>query len=205
MMRTSILLLAGIALSTLAASAADKWDISKVDVAKLPPASDKKDVTYANDILPIFKTSCLRCHGDRQQKGDLRLDSLDAVLHGGKDGKVVVANDSKKSLLVAAAAQVSDDIAMPPKRGPRGPGGPGPGNGPPGSPNGGGRPPGGPDDGGRPPGGPGYGNGPDDGPGGSGGPGGPNGPRGFGPGGPPKPLTPSQVGLIRAWIDQGAK
>ena len=34
-----------------------------------------------------------------------------------------------------------------------------------------------------------------------GGPGGPGG--GFGP--PPKPLTAEQVGLVRAWIDQGAK
>jgi|GEM_PF-2633622 len=32
------------------------------------------------------------------------------------------------------------------------------------------------------------------------------GPGGFGGGGPqPQPLTPEQVGLIRAWIDQGAK
>ncbi len=34
-------------------------------------------------------------------------------------------------------------------------------------------------------------------------PGGPPGPGGFGP--PPKPLTPEQVGLLRAWVDQGAK
>src|SRR5262249_32352574 len=41
-------------------------------------------------------------------------------------------------------------------------------------------------------------------PGGAGGPGGFGG--GFGGGGPaPKPLTAAQVGLIRAWIDQGAK
>ena len=49
----------------------------------------------------------------------------------------------------------------------------------------------------------------------SGGPGGPGGPPdgkgGPGPepgkqqGPPPKPLTPEQVGLVRAWIDQGAK
>ena len=44
--------------------------------------------------------------------------------------------------------------------------------------------------------------------GGSGGPGGTNAPAG-GPGGaggpPPKPLTPEQVGLVRAWVDAGAK
>jgi mono/diheme cytochrome c family protein len=45
---------------------------------------------------------------------------------------------------------------------------------------------------------------------GPGGPGGTNGPAPQGPGPkpmgpPPKPLTPEQVGLVRAWIDQGAK
>jgi hypothetical protein len=171
----------------------NNWDISKIDVTKLPPAADKQDVTFDADIAPILKTSCVRCHGDRQPKKNLRLDSLEAVLKGGRDGKMVVPGDSKQSLLVAAAARIDDRIAMPPKRRPRGgPGGPGNGGPPPG-------PPGGPDAG--PGGGPGPGPG---GPGGSGGPGG--GPGGPGRGGPPPaPLTAEQVGLIRAWIDQGAK
>lgn len=211
-MRTApAFLLLGAIISTLAAKADDKWDISKVDVSKLPSAADKTGITYAADILPIFKTSCLRCHGEERQRGELRLDTLEAVLKGGKDGKIVVPDDSKKSLLVAAVAQLTDGIAMPPKRGPGGPRGQGPGNRPPGAPNGGGPPPGAPADGNPPQGGPGGSNGPGDhgGPGGAGGPGfggpgGPGGPRG--PGGPPaKPLTPAQVGLIRAWIDQGAK
>ncbi len=50
------------------------------------------------------------------------------------------------------------------------------------------------------------GNGPANGPGQrqGGGPG-PGGPGGAGGGPPPKPLTPEQVGLVRAWIDQGAR
>jgi hypothetical protein len=100
------------------------------------------------------------------------------LLKGGEDGKVLVPGDSKKSLLVVAVSQINDEIAMPPKRGP--------GRGGPGGPGGGGRPGGGPG-----------------GPGGGRGPGGPGGSGGFGP--PPKPLTPEQVGLVRAWVDQGAK
>jgi hypothetical protein len=172
-----------------------KWDISKIDVSKLPPASDKKDVTFDKDILPLFKASCVGCHGEQKPKHDLRLDSLDAALQGGREGKMIVPGDSAKSLLVAAAARIDDSIAMPPKRGPRR----GPGGGPP-------PPGGGPSDGGQPPGQPGGPGGPppDGGPGGPGaGPGGPGGPGRGGP--PPKPLTAEQVGLIRAWIDQGAK
>lgn len=164
----------------------DKWDISKIDTSKLPPAATTAGVTYEKDIKPLFEASCIRCHGPQRPKADLRLDSLEAVLKGGEDGKVVVPGNSKKSLIVAAAGRVNDEVAMPPKFRPRrgGPGGPGggPGNGPGGPPPGGENPS---------PGVPG------------GGPGGPGGPRGFGP--PPKPLTAEQVALLRAWIDQGAK
>jgi hypothetical protein len=90
---------------------------------------------------------------------------------------MVVPGDSAKSLLVAAAAQIDDKIAMPPKHRPGRPGGPGgPGAPPPGSTPDAGPPPN------TPP------------------PGGPGGPHHR----PSKPLTPDQVGLVRAWIDQGA-
>ena len=218
-MKTKLVLLA-LAFATGSARADDKWDIGKLDLSKLPPASDKKGLNYAKDIRPLFEASCFRCHGEERQKGDLRLDSLEAALKGGENGKVVVVGDSKKSLLVAAVAQIDNEIAMPPKRRPGGgPGGPG-GNRPPVGPGGRGGP-GGPGggEGDHPPGGPGGGNPPPDGnrgpdggnpPGprnggedGPRGPGSPGGPGGFGP--PPKALTAEQVGLIRAWIDQGAK
>ncbi len=188
MKNASTLLILGLVTAGWSVMAADKKiDLSKIDVSKLPPPADKKGLTYAKDIRPLFEASCFRCHGEERQKGELRLDSLEAVLKGGEDGKVIVPGASKKSLLVVAASRIDDETAMPPKPKPGGPGGPsgrsGPGN--------------------RPPGGPGGGQG-DRPTGERGGPGGgPGGPGGFGP--PPKPLTPEQVGLIRAWVDQGAK
>ncbi len=162
--------------------AAEHIDLSKIDLSKLPPAAKKTGVTFVNDIQPLLKESCVRCHGEERPKAGLKLTSLENVLKGGKDGKVIAPGDSKNSVLVVAVARIDDDLAMPPKRG----GGPGP------------RGPGGP-------GGPGFGGPPSD----------PKAPhsntnlppgrqnRGFGS--PPKPLTPEQVGLVRAWIDQGAK
>jgi hypothetical protein len=107
--------------------------LAEPDLSKLPPASDKKDLTYAKDIRPLFEASCFRCHGEERPRGNLRLDSLEAVLKGGEDGKVVLPGKSKESLLVIAAAQIDDETAMPPKRGGGGrggPGGPGRGGGP---------------------------------------------------------------------------
>jgi hypothetical protein len=149
--------------SLLAAGAASHG--TQVDLGKLPPAASKQGVTFEKDIRPLFEASCLRCHGAERPKGGLRLDSLDAVLKGGREGKVVQPGKSKESVLVVAVAQINEENAMPPKPKARG-GGPGAGGPPPGGGHGGGK---------------------------------------DGPPPPPKPLTAEQVGLVRAWIDQGAK
>jgi len=109
-----------------------------IDISKLPPASPKKDLTYAKDIKPLFEKSCFKCHGTEKQKGKLRLDSLEAVKKGGEDGEVIVVGKSEKSSLVHAIAALDPDMTMPPE-------------------------------------------------------------------GKGDPLTKEQVGLVRAWIDQGAK
>jgi len=115
---------------------------SKVDTSKLPPASDKKGVTYATDIKPIFDKSCVKCHGAERPKAKLRLDSLKGALKGSSDGKVIEPGKSAESILVHNVARLSEeDYWMPP-----------------------------PDNKAKIP-----------------------------------PLTSEQIGLIRAWIDQGAK
>jgi len=98
-------------------------------------------------------------------------------MKGVRQGPIVVAGDSANSLLVKSISQLDPQTAMPPK--PRGrPGGPGgaQGTNAPAM-----QPPGIPQ--------------------GTNGPGQP--PRNMAP--QAKPLTPEQVGLVRAWIDQGAK
>jgi hypothetical protein len=190
------LVLSGCAAWTFSAAAAD------IDWSKLPPAAAKTGITFTNDILPLFKASCVGCHGANRPRAQLRLDTLEGVKKGTEKGPILAAGGGANSLLVKAVSQLDSEIAMPPKpRGRRGPGGPGrgaPAMQPGGEPG---------------PGGPGGGQAPNLG-GGNGGPGaGPGGPqganapgmrgRGFGP--PAKPLTAEQVGLVRAWIDQGAK
>jgi mono/diheme cytochrome c family protein len=110
---------------------------------KLPPATDKKDVTYATDIKPIFDVSCVKCHSGDKPKARLKMDTLDGVMKGTKDGKIVTPGDSAGSVIIKAVAHLSADHDdwMPPLNNKAG----------------------------------------------------------------IKPLTPEQIGLIRAWINQGAK
>ena len=188
MNKTCSLFAAGLAAAAISVLAEGKPDLDKLDLSKLPPAAKANGLTYAKDIQPMLEKSCTRCHGQERPKANLRLDNLEGALKGGKDGKVIQPGNGQKSWIVVAAAQVNDEVAMPPKHRPGGPGGHGPGG------------PGGP--GGPPPGGPGGQGGPG-GPGGPPGPGGPGGHGGWGP--PPPPLTAEQGGVLRAWIDQGAK
>src|SRR6266404_2121754 len=103
--------LAFILISGLTALAADK----EIDVSKLPPASDKKGVTYDKDIKPIFDKSCTKCHGSEKQKAKLRLDSLSAALKGSENGKILESGNSAKSKIVHNVARIGDeDDWMPP-------------------------------------------------------------------------------------------
>ena len=123
----------------VAIHAAEKKTEGKVDLSKLPPASDKQGLTYENDIKPIFAKTCFKCHGPEKQKAKLRLDSLAAALKGSEDTIVIVPGNSAKSVLLRNVARIGDeDSFMPPEE------------------------------------------------------------KGT-------PLTKEQVGLIRAWIEQGAK
>jgi len=152
------------------------------DLSKLPAAAKKEGVTYAKDIRPIFEASCFRCHGEQRPKAGLKLTSLEDVLKGSREGKVVTPGKGSESKLVLAVARVDEHSAMPPSpRGRRG----GPGGPPPGGQSGENKS-GGQKEGGN-------GSGPSSNP-----------PRE--PMGPPaKPLTTEQVSLVRAWVDQGAK
>ena len=111
--------------------------------AKLPPASDKKDVTYATDIKVIFDTSCVKCHSGDKPKAHLKMDTLEGVLKGTKQGKIVTPGDSAGSIIIKSVAHLTKDhdLWMPPLKNKAG----------------------------------------------------------------IKPLTPEQIGLISAWINQGAK
>jgi mono/diheme cytochrome c family protein len=109
----------------------------------LPPPSAKQGVTYATDIKSILDASCAKCHSGDKPKAQIKLDSLEAALKGGKAGPILKPGDSANSFIVKSVAHLTadHDTWMPPAQNRAG----------------------------------------------------------------IKQLTPEQIGLIRAWIDQGAK
>ena len=87
--------------------------------AKLPPASDKQNITYATDIKAIFDVACVKCHSGDKAKARLHMDTLEGVLKGGgRQGKFVVAGAPEKSPLIQSIAHLSKNPEgwMPPPR-----------------------------------------------------------------------------------------
>ena len=48
-------------------------------------AVDGAEVSFEQDIAPILETKCLSCHNPNQQKGDLSMETLEAILSAGED------------------------------------------------------------------------------------------------------------------------
>lgn len=123
----------------LAAHAADK---PKLDLSKIPLPVPRK-VDFTTDVYPIFKESCISCHGPEKQKGKYRMDTKDGAFKVTEDhGPAILAGKSEQSAIIHMVCGLIDEMLMPP---------------------------------------------PSDKPGQS------------------EKLTATQVGILRAWIDQGAE
>lgn len=57
-------------------------------------------VSFSEDVLPLFRTRCERCHGDSRAEAGLNLLSYASVMAGSEDGPVVIPGSSATSYLV---------------------------------------------------------------------------------------------------------
>ena len=73
-----------------------------------------QDAFFTTTIHPLLETRCFPCHGEKKQKGGLRLDSLAATLTGGDSGPAAIPGNVAKSLVMQAVRR-QGDVQMPPK------------------------------------------------------------------------------------------
>ncbi len=80
-----------------------------VRAAETTPEQEK---FFEEKVRPVLVANCYKCHSDKQQKGDLRLDSAAEAMAGGESGAVIVPGKPEESLLVEAINYQS--LEMPP-------------------------------------------------------------------------------------------
>ena len=70
---------------------------------------------FVHDVVPILKEQCADCHTGNKQKGGLSLNTEESFRKGSKNGPIVVAAESEKSLLLKVIVSDDEDERMPPK------------------------------------------------------------------------------------------
>lgn len=83
---------------------------------KFAIADPENAKVYQDIIQPILKQRCESCHGATKKKGDLALHTREAILAGGKKGKVLVSGKAADSELYRRLMlPEGNDDRMPPK------------------------------------------------------------------------------------------
>jgi mono/diheme cytochrome c family protein len=73
---------------------------------------------YTEHVKPVFQANCYRCHGGSNHRGGLQLDTRAGLMHGGKDGAVIVPGHPEQSMLIQLIRHegpAKDPKPMPPK------------------------------------------------------------------------------------------
>jgi hypothetical protein len=81
-----------------------------------PPATTRDDDLrfFETKVRPLLAERCYKCHGEKKQEGDLRLDDYAAMIRGGASGAALVAGKPDESLLIAAVGYQNEELRMPP-------------------------------------------------------------------------------------------
>ncbi|REJ66163.1 MAG: DUF1553 domain-containing protein [Planctomycetota bacterium] len=80
--------------------------------AETPAFNPEELRFFETNIRPLLAEHCYKCHGEEKQKGELRLDSLAAILEGGSYGPAVVPHQPDESPLIEAI--LYEGLEMPP-------------------------------------------------------------------------------------------
>jgi hypothetical protein len=78
----------------------------------------EREVSFANDVQPIFRDHCVECHsqiGEGVAASGFSVNDYDSIMGGTKFGPVVVPGNSNSSALyMVVAGKTAPEIQMPP-------------------------------------------------------------------------------------------
>src|SRR5262245_11986479 len=102
--------------SLLALAASFAWALSALGWGNEPqpaeqPTAQQLDF-FEKKVRPILAENCHKCHGEKKQQGNLRLDARATIVAGGDLGPAIVPGKPEESLLIEAINYKS--LEMPP-------------------------------------------------------------------------------------------
>jgi len=71
-------------------------------------------VDFSHEIVPVLKRHCAKCHLGDKRKGGFSMNTREALLEGGENGKAVISGNAAKSFLLELVTTKDEDDRMPP-------------------------------------------------------------------------------------------
>ena len=85
-----------------------------------PIANIQEAMVYEDVIKPVLQSRCYTCHSSKKQKGGLRLDNPERLMHGGESGEAILPGKADESdLIKRMLLPREDEDHMPPKSKPQ--------------------------------------------------------------------------------------
>lgn len=82
-----------------------------------PTAHAGPRLVWRDVVAPLLAARCASCHGAAKQKGKLRVDSIEALVAGGKGGAAIVPGSASGGTLLARShLPLDDEKHMPPAK-----------------------------------------------------------------------------------------
>jgi cytochrome c553 len=89
--------------------------VASVGYAAEDDAQRAAEKFFETEVRPILVNRCYECHGEKKQKGGLRVDAISYLKAGGDTGPALVPGKPEESSLVEAVRYKKSDFQMPPK------------------------------------------------------------------------------------------
>ena len=80
-------------------------------------AKEDNKIDYDKHVVPLLKEHCYKCHGEKKQKGSLRVDIPKEIVNGGGNGAIVIPGNPDKSTLYSLTVLHPDDEDIMPAKG----------------------------------------------------------------------------------------
>ena len=74
--------------------------LSCSDLGSVEGEPSHKQISYSNEIQPIFNNYCIDCHGVTNTWSGLNLTSYNHLMNGGDNGPSVIPGNGEESLIV---------------------------------------------------------------------------------------------------------
>ena len=81
------------------------------------PSTELAKVDFVKHIKPIFETTCIKCHGEKKQKGEYRMDTAEHIVKAGdsEEAPIVKGKPEESYLYKLVILDEDHDDIMPPK------------------------------------------------------------------------------------------